>query len=139
MTEMNPLPATELELLERRLSAQLAAALHGPAGQLPAGVDDRLRFAREQAVLVARRTRQEALVGGGGAGVLGRLGPWWPRLGALLPVAVLASGALLLTMSLERDRVEVASKIDAALLTDDLPPSAYADPGFVAFLKLQQP
>jgi hypothetical protein len=25
--------------------------------------------------------------------------------------------------------------VDAALLTDDLPPSAYADPGFAQFLK----
>ena len=29
----------------------------------------------------------------------------------------------------------VTGKVDAALLTDDLPPSAYADPGFVQFLK----
>jgi hypothetical protein len=30
-------------------------------------------------------------------------------------------------------------QIDSALLADDLPPEAYADPGFVAFLKLRQP
>ncbi len=29
---------------------------------------------------------------------------------------------------------EVA-EVDAALLTDDLPPSAYADPGFLQYLK----
>ncbi|MDH5341157.1 MAG: DUF3619 family protein [Rubrivivax sp.] len=29
--------------------------------------------------------------------------------------------------------------MDVALLADDLPPAAYADPGFAAFLKLQQP
>jgi hypothetical protein len=34
----------------------------------------------------------------------------------------------------ERRANEVA-EVDAALLTDDLPPSAYADPGFIQFLK----
>ena len=34
----------------------------------------------------------------------------------------------------ERQLHEVAD-IDAALLADDLPPQAYADPGFAAFLK----
>jgi hypothetical protein len=30
---------------------------------------------------------------------------------------------------------EELAEIDAALLTDDLPPDAYADPGFAQFLK----
>jgi hypothetical protein len=32
-------------------------------------------------------------------------------------------------------RASELAEVDAALLTDDLPPSAYADPGFVQFLK----
>ncbi|MDH4050669.1 MAG: DUF3619 family protein [Rubrivivax sp.] len=138
--DSNDLPATELELLETRLSARLAAALSGPAGQLPWGAEERLRFAREQALEVARRRRASALVAGaGGVGVLGGLAAWWPRLAALLPVIVLAAGAILLSQSREREQVAVAGEIDVALLADDLPPAAYADPGFAAFLKLQQP
>jgi len=38
-----------------------------------------------------------------------------------------------------RADARAAAAVDAALLADDLPPAAYADPGFVAFLKLQQP
>jgi len=34
----------------------------------------------------------------------------------------------------ERRASEVA-EVDAAILTDELPPAAYADPGFVQFLK----
>jgi hypothetical protein len=32
-------------------------------------------------------------------------------------------------------RAHEVAEVDAALLTDDLPPSAYADPGFIQFLK----
>jgi hypothetical protein len=64
---------------------------------------------------------------------------WWSRLGVLLPLLVLAAGAVLLVASHDREQRAVASEIDLALLADDLPPDAYADPGFVAFLKLQQP
>jgi hypothetical protein len=132
--------ATELELLERRLSARLASALNSAARDLPDGAAERLRFAREQAVATARRRRVATGVGAsGGAAVLGRFWAWWPSLGTLLPLAVLVAGAMLLSGSRDRDQVAVAGEIDVPLLTDDLPPTAYADPGFVAFLKLQQP
>jgi hypothetical protein len=52
---------------------------------------------------------------------------------------VLAVGSLMVADLKQREDVSVAAEIDAALLADDLPPEAYADPGFVAFLKLQQP
>lgn len=133
---------TDPALLEARLAARLAGALKQQAHDLPSDVEERLRFAREQAlerVRAARATSAEGIGGGGGVGVLVRLGPWWPRLGALLPVMVLALGSLLLVDQREREDVAVAAEIDSALLADDLPPQAYADPGFVAFLKLQQP
>lgn len=127
-------------LLEGRLAARLAGALKQQAQVLPPGVDERLRFAREQALERARAARAVSVQGvGGGVAVLGRIGPWWPRLGALLPVLVLALGSFLLLDQRQREDVAVAAEIDAALLADDLPPQAYADPGFVAFLKLQQP
>lgn len=127
-------------LLEGRLAARLAGALKQQAQTLPQGVDERLRFAREQALERARAARATSVQGlGGGVAVLGRIGPWWPRLGALLPVLVLALGGFLLLDQQQRQDVAVAAEIDAALLADDLPPQAYADPGFVAFLKLQQP
>ena len=75
----------------------------------------------------------------GGSLMLGRLDLWWPRLGALLPVLVLAFGAWLVDDPRQRDEQRVAVAIDVALLADDLPPETYADPGFVAFLKLHQP
>jgi cobalamin biosynthesis protein CobD/CbiB len=131
----------DLDLLETRLAARLAAALSEPAAQLPVGVAERLRFAREQAVARVQRAPAGGVVGLGasGASVLGQFGFWWPRLGALLPVVVLIAGALVVSDLKQREQLAVATEIDSALLADDLPPAAYADPGFVAFLKLQQP
>jgi len=134
------MPSTEIDLLEARLAATLAAALRPPTEQLAADVSERLRFAREQALARARQVRATPVTPlGGGVAALGRRGAWWPRLGMLLPAVVLAVGALVLVEARQREQVQVAAKIDAALLADDLPPAAYADPGFVAFLKLQQP
>lgn len=132
------MPPSDIDLLEARLAARLANALLDPSLALPEGVPARLRFAREQALEQARQARAVGL-GAGSAAVLGRLDGWWPRLGALLPVLVLVVGALLLADARQREQVTVAAEIDGALLADALPPAAYADPGFVAFLKLQQP
>lgn len=125
--------------LEAQLAARLTAVLSASLADLPTDVETRLRFAREQAL--ARRIGGPAIVGrsGGGAAVLGRLAPWWPRLGALLPVAAVAAGVLMVDAHRQREAVTVAAEIDSALLVDELPPQAYADPGFVAFLKLHQP
>lgn len=128
-------------LVEARLGARLAGALSESSQTLPPGVEQRLRFAREQVIEHARAGRGSSVVGisASGAALLGRFAPWWPRLGAMLPVIVLAFGTVTLAELKQREDVSVAVEIDTALLADDLPPEAYADPGFVAFLKLNQP
>jgi hypothetical protein len=61
---------------------------------------------------------------------------FWNRIGAALPLIALVAGLILIhTVQNERRASEVA-EVDAALLTDDLPPAAYADPGFAQFLQL---
>lgn len=135
-------PPDEIELLETRLAARLAGLLRERAEHAPQDTAERLRFGREQALVRARQARHARTAvraSAGGLAVLGRLQAWWPRLGALLPVLVLAAGVLWVTQGTQRERVTVAADIDTALLADDLPPAAYADPGFVAFLKLQSP
>jgi hypothetical protein len=53
----------------------------------------------------------------------------------VLPLVILAAGLVLIhTVQTERRASELA-EVDAALLADDLPPAAYADPGFVQYLK----
>ena len=84
------------------------------------------------------------LAQGGGAAVLGGPGggdvtPWWLRLSALVPLAVLLAGLVLIDSQYTRAQVEAAAELDAAILADDLPPEAYRDPGFVEFLKTSRP
>ena len=54
---------------------------------------------------------------------------------AALPLVALVAGLVLIHTILNDIRASDVAEVDAALLTDDLPPAAYADPGFVQFLK----
>jgi len=51
-----------------------------------------------------------------------------------VPLLALVAGLVFINTSLGDNSEEVA-EVDAALLTDDLPPSAYTDPGFLQFIK----
>jgi len=142
------------EALEARFALRLTARLETGAQQTPHDISERLRVARQQAVAqarrpaVARRPEQTPAtavlpvsVGAGGTAALLQSGPpgedssLWSRLGWLLPALVLLLG--LIGIGEWRDLESMASmaELDAELLGDDLPPSAYADAGFSEFLK----
>jgi hypothetical protein len=138
---MNPTASASarLELLESRVGLRVAARLSEASEALPAGVDERLRFAREQALerVKARRGAEAPAVVGqrGSVAALGGGPSRWFKLAAVLPLVALVAGLLLIGEWHSRQQVEAAAEIDALLLSDDLPPGAYADPGFVEFLK----
>jgi Protein of unknown function (DUF3619) len=127
------------EALEARLAHRLAARLGERAEQVSPDVSERLRFAREQALLRAREARAAApssvALGGGRVAVLGGLSTWWVRLGSALPILALAAGLVLIQHWHTQSQITTAAEIDADLLADDLPPDAYADAGFLEFLK----
>ncbi len=124
------------DLLGRRVAARLSEG----SQQLPHDIAERLRAARVRAV--ARRKpelvvpqRGYALAGAGrlvdeGLGL-------WGRLASALPVVVLAAGLIAIHMIQNDLRASEVAEVDAALLTDDLPPEAYADPGVLRFLQSQ--
>ena len=127
--------------LQDRFGRQVAARLAAGTAEIPYNVTERLRAARVQAV--ARRKQAQlrtasSVVASGGAAAMtfGDAGQsLWNRIASALPLIALAAGLILIhTIENDRRASEVA-EVDAALLTDDLPPSAYADPGFVQFLK----
>lgn len=140
-----PTRLTDDDLLVSRVGACLAAGLSERAAALPHDVSERLRVSREQAVARARQAQRQtasasAVVGlSGGAAVLGGPAAWWQRLAAALPLLVLVAGLLLIGQWTTREQVLAAADIDAMLLADDLPPDAYADPGFAEFLKSPPP
>ena len=128
------------EALEARFAARMAAALRAQSEQLPHDVAERLRASREQAL--SRRRRRPAaaampvLVGSAhGAGLLARPSPWWLKMASGLPALLLVAGLLLIGYWDSLEQVQAAAEIDAVLLADELPPRAYADPGFVEYLK----
>jgi hypothetical protein len=60
---------------------------------------------------------------------------WGWKLASLLPVLALVAGLWGVHRYKTEEKVQAAAEIDTALLTDDLPPAAYADPGFAEYLR----
>lgn len=124
---------------------RVAARLSAGVAELPHDITERLRVARVQAVARRKVSGLQAapavVSASGGQAVLG-FGDeglsLWSRIGSALPLIVLAAGLIAIhTIQNDRRAAELA-EVDAALLTDDLPPAAYADPGFVQFLKSER-
>ena len=61
----------------------------------------------------------------------------WSIFASALPLLALVLGLLVIQFMQPDNMTSDIARIDAALLTDELPPDAYTDPGFVQFLKLQ--
>ena len=131
------------EALEVRIAGRLASALTTSSATLPHAVNERLRVARDQALARARQSRlaaaSSAMAAGGGTAVLrgGPVGdsdlPKW--LSVLMPLVLLLVGLLLIGQLNVLEQIQVAADIDTQLLSDDLPPAAYADPGFAQYLR----
>jgi len=123
-------------------------ALNENLDTLPAPAVDRLAAARQAALARKKKdapirvvARQGVLAGHAGnfAGNFfnDRLS-WLTRIGVAAPIlagVVLLSG---LYQFEQQHRIAAAADIDAAVLSDELPPSAYLDRGFSAFLAQQQ-
>lgn len=132
---------TSADALQARFALRVAARLSERAEELEPDLGERLRVAREQALERARAARRAeaapAHVGmSGGAAVLGGGSPrWWMKLAAVVPAVALIAGLMLIQQAETDAQISTAAEIDAALLTDDLPPNAYSDAGFAEFLK----
>ncbi len=116
----------------------VAARLSAGTDELPHEVRERLRAARVRALQARKQEAQPVLVGRGGAASLALEGEkfgLWHRIGSVLPLVVLAAGLVLLHGFQGERRASEVAEVDQLLLTDDLPPAAYADPGFIQFLK----
>ncbi len=125
-----------------RFGRQVAARLTLGTAELPYEVTERLRAARARAMssrkLVTAQTAPAAGSTQGGTVTLGYRDEgvsWWNRIASALPLVVLAAGLVAIHVVQNDRRASEVAEVDAALLTDDLPPSAYADPGFTQFLK----
>jgi hypothetical protein len=134
-------PAVAADTLQTRFALRVAARLSERTQELEPELSERLRVAREQALERARAVRRveaapSRLSTSGGVAVLGS-GPrwWWKVVGSVLPALALIGGLILIQQLQNEAQISTAADIDAALLTDDLPPAAYSDAGFAEYLK----
>ena len=133
------------DTLQNRFGLRVAARLSASTEGLPHDIGERLRVAREQAV--ARRKQPAAVLRQRAAMAASRNGNtatlsfgddglgFWGRLTSAALVLVMAAGLIAINVIQDDDRTMEVADLDAALLTDDLPPEAYADPGFLQYLK----
>jgi len=126
---------------EERFARQLCRVLDRGNGELDPLIAERLRAARERA-LAQRAVAAEsvAIVGAGGAAAL-HFGGEDERHPLRTLIAILAL-LLGVAFSYYWNAYQQASEnevIDSALLADDLPPDAYLDKGFQAWLEKDSP
>ena len=132
---------TAIDRFARRITAQLDDGLE----TLPYEVNERLRASRVQAV--AQRKRAVVVATTQTSSVLTRLGNtlslgtgggtpgWWFSVLSVVPVLALVAAIMVIGNAQDETSMFEAAEVDAVLLTDTLPPTAYADPGFAQFLK----
>jgi hypothetical protein len=137
-------PSAQAEAAAEHFALRVATRLSSGTNELPYDISERLRASRMQALAKRKKLAAPAriatpvLVNGGGSATMGRGGEgggWWSALVSAVPLMALVVGLVVINIAQDEDSANDLAEVDAALLTDDLPPAAYADPGFVQFLK----
>ncbi len=127
-----------------RLGRNIAARLSDATLELPNDISERLKAARMQALakrnVIKLQTATSVNVQGGSATLNagGFSGGLWSGLGAVIPLLALVAGLLTIAVVQEKQRTNEIADVDVELLTDDLPPAAYTDPGFAHFLSINR-
>ena len=124
-------PRQKADLLQERFGLKTATYLSSATADLPRDISERLRAAREQTASSVVAAGSSAALTWNSEENLG----WWGRIGAVLPLIALVVGLLAINSIQNDNRTQELAEVDSALLTDVLPPAAFADPGFVQFLK----
>jgi fatty acid desaturase len=132
-----------LAAAQARFGQRVATRLSESTQTLAPEINERLRFAREDALqrVRAARTANAAIASPVASGsallILGAwAGGWGVKLGSIAPLIALVAGLVLIQHTQTESQISAAAEIDADLLADDLPPRAYSDAGFVEYLKL---
>lgn len=119
------------------LAYKIRHALNDNLDNLPASTTDRLAAARRQALA---RKKADAPVRAKAAFDLGSLFSmqWVARAAVVAPLLAMAAGMVGIYQYEREQRVAELAELDAAVLSDDLPLTAYTDHGFNAYLAQQQ-
>ncbi|RFU43817.1 DUF3619 family protein [Paraburkholderia sp. DHOC27] len=143
--------SSSLDTKELEFARQVRRALDENAASLSPATVDRLAVARRAAlarkkpetVAVAAPVFVPALAGAGAAGAAGGLPPVelpprrrlrFSRFALAWPLAALVVSLVAIAYWEDQQRTAELADIDAAMLSDDLPLTAYLDHGFNAYL-----
>jgi hypothetical protein len=115
-------------------------ALNENIDNIPASTAERLASARKTAL--SRKKKHSPLhawlpqraVAGDTASFFDKQSSWLGRMGLAVPALVLIAGLVGIYQFEEQQRISDTAEIDAAVLADELPLSAYLDHGFNAYL-----
>lgn len=129
-------------VLQDRFARKTVSYLSASTADMPHDISERLRSARVQAVSLRKiaklRTAENMTALGSSAALSWPSSDgwnWWSRVGSVVPLIALVVGLLAINSFQSDNRTEELAEVDSALLTDELPPAAFADPGFNQFLK----
>lgn len=119
-------------------------ALNERLDDLPASTTERLAQARKAAMarkkahvevpLSMRVSKTELASAGAGTGGFLSQFSWLGRMSVALPMLVLVGGLIGIYQYEQQQRIADLAELDAAVLSDELPLSAYLDHGFNAYL-----
>ena len=126
---------------ELNFAYKVRHALNERLDDLPASTTDRLAQARKMALarkkahvevpLSVRVAKAEMAPSGG---FLSQGFGWLGRMGVAVPMLVLVAGLAGIYQYEQQQRIADLAELDAAVLSDELPLSAYLDHGFNAYL-----
>ena len=142
-SEQNLAKATTAQQTHDAFGQKVAARLTAGQVDIHHDISERLRVARQMAVAKRKRVAMSktagAVYGGGGSATLSFDDEgisWWNRFASFLPLLVLVAGLIAIADIQTTQQAQFAAELDADILTDTLPASAYVDPGFAQFLKM---
>jgi len=121
-------------------------ALNETLDDLPSSTTQRLAAAR-QAALARKKAHVEVRVtrtatatasAGAGGGMFSQPINWLSRFGVVLPLLMVVGGMVGVYQYEQQQSIAELAELDAALLSDELPLSAYLDNGFNAYLETRE-
>lgn len=130
------------DVYEDRIGQNIAARLSSAADHLPHDISERLKVARMQALAKRKITKLQTASAVSTQGEVAALHiggdhrSLWIRIASLIPLLALVAGLFSIALIAEERLADEIAEVDAELLTDELPPDAYTDPGFAQFLRI---
>lgn len=124
---------------EQDFAYKVRHALNERLEDLPENISERLANARAIAIKHKKKSRPlyvslfRQMFAGASSNTSGNVS-WTNRLGFSLPILVLVVGLAGIFHHEQQRQIREIADIDIAVLSDELPPSAYADNGFRAYV-----